>query len=207
MLVVLAASPGSLSPHELEKIVTVLERDRAELREWRWMLTTEVRVAGEPQRIERHRASLDDRGDVQRVAAGEVTDGEGRPARLTKKLATTVATLQDLAASYAYPEPRELRRALVAAHAWPNDDGTELRIQARNVLRRNDALDLVVEGTGKHLIRCSVLTSLEGEPIRLEVRFARAAGGPLLPVSAELATELGERKLILHMETSGLERR
>jgi hypothetical protein len=204
---VAVAAAGSLSPHDLETIVTVLERDRTELGAWHWTVTTEIRVAGEPARIERQRASLDDRSSVHRIAMGEVTDSEGRPAKLSRKLASTVAALQDLAASYAYPEPRELRQALASAHAWPDDEGVELRIQARNVLRRGDALDLIVEARDKHLVRCSVLTSLEGEPVRLEVRFARAAEGPLLPVVAELTTELGERKLTLHAETSGLERR
>ena len=201
-LAALSAQPGSMSIVDQEAVVATLEHDRAQLAGWSWNLETEIRLEGQLEQVQLERAKLDEHGRIHRTPSGAAGGQPPHRARMPKKLAEAVEALKQLTDSYASPDPQTLRAALTHAHAWPSADGQVLRIQSRDVLRRSDSMDLVVERSTKRLLECSILSSLAGEPIRLDVRYAVLEGGPFLPIVVDVKTELGERELTLHTESS-----
>ena len=78
---------------------------------------------------------------------------------------------------------------------------------ARGVIRQADRLDLWVDNLTNRPQRLEVLTSLEGEPVRLTATFARLPDGPTYAVETIVETELKEKKMVVRTEAFDHERR
>ena len=203
LFVVLSAQPVAARTARLGAVARMLTENAQELARYEWKARTEIRVAGEIVRSSLVRVDYDRMGmPVETPLPDEAAAKSGKK-KMKKKVAAFYEELQALTDSYVALDPQRIQAALAQAHAWEGqgEHGDQLHIQARGVIRDGDKLDLWIENATNLPQRLEVLTSLEGEPVRLTTRFAQLAQGPSYAAETVVETELKEKKMVVRTES------
>jgi hypothetical protein len=199
LLGALGPIPALAGTARLEAVGRMLERNAQELARYSWKSRTEIRVEGELVQTTLVRASYDRVGMlVETPLPGDAGTAQGSK-KLKKKVLTFHEELRALTRSYFDLDPQRIQAALDRAHAWEGqgEQGNLLRVQARGVIRQGDTLDLWIDSATNHPRRLDVLTSLQGEPVRLTAEFAQLKDGPSYAVKTLVETELKEKKMVV----------
>jgi len=176
-----------------------------------WTSHTEVRLGGELIRIEQGRSRLLADGSVSTELSSIEKDPPGpdgaRPRtrrRLERAIAERRVALDELIGRYLRIDRLEVPELVGDGTVTPGrtDRGDERRLQVRNVVRVGDALDVWVDAASDRPRRLSVLTSLEGEPVRIEATFGRLDDGTRTIDTLTATTEIGETELIVRRDNS-----
>jgi hypothetical protein len=200
---------------KLQVIAQAFQENRKELTQYHWKSRTEVSLDGEVQQIDLVDVCYDGQGRLRKMpvesedrpGAGSARRRAGKKQR--RKVAEMAANLEDLIQSYTELDPQRMQAALSMAHVWEGEGeqaGTA-RVQARGVVRQGDAWNMWVDSVTRLPLRFEILTSLEGEPVRLMTEFSRLENGPTYAARTVVETEIKEKKMVLHMENFDLERR
>lgn len=197
------AIPALAWTARLEAVGRMLERNAEELAHYSWKSRTEIRVEGELVQTTLVRASYDRVGMlVETPLPGDAGTAQGSR-KLKKKVLTFHEELRALTRSYFDLDPQRIQAALDRAHAWEGqgERGNLLRVQARGVIRQGDTLDLWIDSATNRPRRLEVLTSLQGEPVRLTAEFAQLKDGPSYAATTLVETELKEKKMVVRTES------
>jgi hypothetical protein len=197
---------------DLRRFAKVLEQNQQRLRRYTWTATTEFVLDGQPQWTERHEVRYDaEGGRHSRLISSEAApDAEGdRPrGRAAKKRYAQqkklLTELTELMRAYVQPDAATTQQIFADASVWQGEGRTAgiTRVQARNVLRQGDQVSLWLSSLDAVPQKLEILTSSEGEPVRVKTEFAVLEQGPFYPAKMVIETELKEKKLVMTTETS-----
>jgi hypothetical protein len=209
---VLALSHALSASAPRARLIAVMNtlRENAEaLRGFEWKARTEIKVEGELRELRLVRVSYPEEGLAAETPIPIDTASTDRLRKLRKKFRAFYDELQALTRSYVELEPQKIERALEGAYAWEGqgEQGDRLHIQARSVIRKGDKLDLWIDDATNHPLRLEVLTSLEGEGVRLTTEFRRLEDGPSYAAWTRVESELKEKKLVARTEQFEVARR
>lgn len=202
------ATVTPLAAQDLFDVSRAVFGDRDVLRAYSWTSETRLVVDGETLRVERARARFDDDGRVERdVVSVEDVGVEGGPIarrqarRDIKRAEVRRVELGELIDEYVHMGRTDAQR--FAEGANPEGLAAGRRLRARDLLRIGDTVDVVVGGEDARPEWLEILTSLEGEPVWINCRFARLGGdGPVYVEHLMLRTELDETPLAIVVENS-----
>lgn len=174
-----------------------------DLARYDWKARTEIRVAGELVQISLVRVTHDKLGFRAETPLPDEPAVSRGSKKMKKKVVAFYEELQALTRSYVELDPQRMQAALANAHAWEGqgEQGNLLHVQARGVIRQADKLDLWIENTTNRPQRLEVLTSLQGEPVRLTTNFAQLEQGPSYAARTLVETELKEKKMVVRTES------
>jgi hypothetical protein len=203
MLALLGSAVAMAQAARLQDVLDVLRENDRQLRRYAFKLRTEIRVADELLQVSLTRASYDGDGALIETALPGETVSPPTGGKLPKKVRAFHEELCALTRSYVDLDPRRMRDALAGAHAWEGqgERGELLRIQARGVIRQADRLELWVDSATDRPRRLEVLTSMRGEPVRLEADFEQLEGGPSYAAVTRVETELKEKRMVIRTES------
>jgi hypothetical protein len=192
---------------QLQAVGRMLVQNQERLQRYSWSARTEVTVGGELQHVSRSRVAYDSDRTLKRTPLEEAQVQPRRSGKLNKKTRAFLYELEQLTETYNSLDPATITSALARAHAWEGqgEQGRDLRIQVRGVVRQGDTLDLWVDTVTRRPRLLEVLTSLSGEPVRLTTRFEELQDGPSYAAMTEIETELKEKKMLVRTVNSELE--
>ena len=181
----------------------MLEQNAQELARYSWKSRIEISVDGALVQSTLVRAAYDRMGLLVATPLPDDSKAVKGSKKLKKKVRAFHAELQALTRSYFELDPQRMQAALAHAHAWEGqgENGDLLHIQARGVIRQADKLDLWLDSVTNRPQRLQVLTSLEGEPVRLTARFAQLDDGPSYAAETVVETELKEKTMVVRTES------
>ena len=205
VLVVQGSAPISARTARLEAVARMLVQNAEDLARYDWKFRTEIRVAGEIVQNSLVRVTHDELGFTVETPLPGVPGASSGSKKMKKKVVAFYEKLQALTRSYIELDPQQIQAALARAHAWEGqgEQGDLLHVQARGVIRQADKLDLWIENTTNQPHLLEVLTSLQGEPVRLTTKFAQLEEGPSYAAETLVETELKEKKMVVRTESFG----
>jgi hypothetical protein len=206
-LVLIASAAGA---EDLKRFTDSLRRNRQELQDYSWKSRTEIRLDGETQTVQLFEVRYDPDGNLRRTLISQ----QGAPKKVRGPLRTQKvkkkqqqqqelqASLQALIEAYVQPDADSSQRLFAGPNVWQGQGRTEgvTRIQARNVLRKGDEVSLWLDSLTHTPQKLQILTSSEGEPVRVTTEFRVLDGGPFYPARISVETEIKEKKLVLTTE-------
>ena len=203
LLAVFAAVATPAGTARLDAVGRMLGQNAQELARYSWKSRIEIRVEDTLVQSTLVRAAYDRMGLlVETPLPDEPKTGQGSK-KLKKKVQAFQEALHALTRSYFELDPRQIQAALANAYAWEGqgENGDLLHVQARGVIRQADKLDLWFDSVTNRPRRLQVLTSLEGEPVRLTAHFAQLEDGPSYAAETLVETELKEKTMIVRTES------
>jgi hypothetical protein len=190
----------------LEVFARMFEENRQRLREYAWTSRTEITLDGVRQMIEQFEVRFDEDGEQEltRVSV-EPAETDGGPIRRRKnrkrrKQAEELhQNLRSLIESYVHPDPETTRQIFSDPFIWRGEGRVEgvTRVQARNVVREGDQVSLWLDAYTEEPTKLEILTSYEGEPVRMTTDFLRIENGPFYPSRVVVETEIREKKWVV----------
>lgn len=203
LLAVQGTAPITAGTARLEAVARMLMQNAEKLARYDWKSRTEIRVAGEMVQSSLVRVTHDKLGLAVETRLPDEPGASSGSKKMKKKVVAFYEELHALTRSYVDLDPQRMQAALARAHAWEGqgEQGNLLHVQARGVIRQADKLDLWIENTTDHPQLLEVLTSLQGEPVRLTTKFAQLEEGPSYAVETLVETELKEKKMIVRTES------
>jgi len=202
LLAALGPTPAPARTARMEAVARMLGRNAQELARYSWKSRTEITVAGKLLQVSLVQASHGRDGVLIETPLPSESGSAQDSKKLKKKVRAFYEEIQALTRSYFDLDPRQIQAALDRAHAWEGQgaQGDLLHIQARSVIRQADKLDLWIDSATNRPQRLEVLTSLQGEPLRLATKFATLKDGPSYASEIFVETELKEKKMVVRTE-------
>ena len=209
LVALLDGGPALAQPGDLRAMAREFKAAQDELRSYAWTRRTEVRIGGKLKEVTLTRVGYDRDGIRQETAVGETEPGKTRgPIRKRrakkkkKKAAAFNADLQELIRNYTQFAPEQMRSVFERASIFPGvgqAQGT-IRIQVRNVLRQGDSLYIWADEVTRHVRKFEILTSLDGDPVKVVTRFRDLENGPTYPAHVTVNTEVKGKPMVIEME-------
>jgi hypothetical protein len=161
------------------------------LRQYSWKSRTEVRVGGEVKSTVLQTVRYGADGAPQKtVIGGQQAREKSRPLQKTpigalvkqikkKKTEEFNDGLRKLLEAYAEIPDESMRRFLAHAAFQPGQDAMQgtVRIFGNNVVKDRDALNIWVDPKTREQRQLEILTSLEGDPVRVVSQFGKLPDG------------------------------
>lgn len=180
------------------------------LRSYGWKSRTEIELDGQSQKVQLFEMRYDSDGRLQKTLVSE-EDGSSksggpvrrrRTGKKQKKLQELQTTLTELIQSYVRPDPDAAARLFADATVWEGSGRVEgvTRVRARNVLRQGDEISLWLDSVTRIPQKYQILTSSEGEPVKVTAEFRALQDGPFYPARITVETELKEKRLLMKTE-------
>jgi hypothetical protein len=202
LLIAAGLCSGLCAAASMTEYVRMFENNRRLLRDYSWVSRTEISLDGELQSVERYRVSVRESGSRERTAIEPDPEGASDPKigrKRERQQETLRESLQSLIESYIDPSERTARELFGDAFVWrgaAREEG-QTRVQARHLVRQGDQVSLWLDSVTEEPMRLEILTSLDGEPVRVTTEFGRIKGGPFYPARVVVETEVKEKKLVM----------
>jgi hypothetical protein len=199
LALVLAA--GIVGAADLRDFSKRFGQNQKELRAYRWKSRVEMVLNGRSESVRVF--------DVRRGSDGSLAKtplpgakGAKKPSKKQRRLEALGTDLQALIDSYLEPDERTADRYFDQAAVWqgPGRIEGETRLKARNVRRQGDEVSLWLDAETGVPHDLLIVTSAEGEPVRVMTEFVSLEDGPFYPASVVVETEIKEKKLVVKTE-------
>jgi hypothetical protein len=205
----LAAEPAAAQSGQLRLMGETFKRNRQELHAYGWTQRTEVTVNGEVKELTLTRLRYDLDGNLQKTAIGEQKDkkvrGPIRKRRAKKKQKKAAAfnqDLRDLIRAYTQFTPQQMHSAFSRASVFPGQGDTEgmIHVQVRSVVREGDSMLMWADALTGRMRKFEIMTSLEGEPVKVITEFRDLENGPTYPARTTVHTEMKGKQMVIKTE-------
>jgi hypothetical protein len=208
MTAALLLSGVALAQHgDMTAIREAFRQNEDELRAYTWKSRTEVTLDAELKESTLYQVRLGPYGTFERTPIPD-PEQDGNSRQPSKKMRQLFEKLK--AAIHSYTHPNAEQRRYIFDHGSLTLGRGEMErmfhLQATGVIKTGDTVDLWVDGASKRPRRLEVMTSLEGEPLRLRIDFVEQPDGPSFPAGGFADTELKEKKLRVQVETFDYQR-
>jgi len=210
--ILLAAGTAAARPAQVRAVSEAFKRSSQELHAYSWTQRIEFRVNGAVKEVALVRLNYDEAGDLVSMPLDEKLPGEvrrRRPGRRQRRIAARGKELRDLILAYTEFTPQQMHSVFSRASVFPGRGDTEglIRIQANGVVREGDSMSMWADAVTKRMRKFEILTSLEGEPVRVITEFRDVEHGPTYPARTTVHTEKRGRRLVIEATNTDYVRR
>lgn len=194
---------------QLRAMGETFKRNRQELRDYTWTRRTEVTLNGEVKELTLTHMRYDRDGNLQNTPIGEQEEkkvrGPIRTRRASKKRKKAAAfnqDLRDLIRAYTQFSPQQMHAAFSRASVFPGQGATEgmIRVQVRSVVREGDSMFMWADALTGRMRKFEILTSLEGEPVKVITEFRDLENGPTYAAKTTVHTEMKGKPMVIETE-------
>jgi len=204
----LGAEPAAAQSGQLRAMGETFKRNRQELHDYTWTQRTEVTLNGKVKELALARMRYDLEGNLQRTPISAQEDkvrGPIRKRRAKKKQKKTAAfnqDLRDLILAYTQFTPQQMHSAFSRASVFPGQGEAEgmIRVQVRSVVREGDSMSMWADALTSRMRKFEILTSLEGEPVKVITEFGDLENGPTYPARTTVHTEMKGKAMVIKTE-------
>lgn len=182
---------------EMQALAEAYRRNHEELMHYAWTQRTEVRVDGALKETILARLHHAPDGEIERVEDGRKEKGGRKTDGLSREL-------RNLIRAYTRFTPGQMRGAFARASIFPGEGERAglVRVEARSVVRQGDSLLFWADTVTRRPRRFEILTSLDGDPVKVTTELADLLDGPTHPVRTVIETETKGRRVRLEIESS-----
>jgi hypothetical protein len=205
----LGGEPAAAQAGQLRALGETFKRNRQELHDYTWTQRTEVTVNGEVRELTLARMRYDLDGNLQKTPIGEQEEKKvrgpirkRRAKKKQKKAAQFNQDLRDLIRTYTQFTPEQMHSAFSRASVFPGQGATEgmIRVQVRSVVREGDSMFMWADALTSRMRKFEILTSLEGEPVKVITEFRDLENGPTYPARTTVHTEMKGKAMVIKTE-------
>jgi hypothetical protein len=205
----LGALPAGAQSGQLRAVGETFKRNRQELHDYTWTQRTEVTLNGEVKELTLAHMRYDLDGNLQRTPISEQEDKKvrgpirkRRAKKKQKKAAELNQDLRDLIRAYTQFTPQQMHSAFSRASVFPGQGEAEgmIRVQVRSVVREGDSMYMWADALTSRMHKFEILTSLEGEPVKVITEFRDLENGPTYPARTAVHTEMKGKTMVIKTE-------
>jgi hypothetical protein len=216
LAILLASGTAAARPAQVRAVGDAFKRDAKALQDYTWTSRTEFSVNGEVKELTLARVRYDANGNLLSTPLDGTSRGEAgpqerrrRPGRRQRRVAARGRELRELIRAYTEFTPEQMHSAFARASVFPGHGEGEglIRIQVSGVVREGDSMQMWADALTKRMRRFEILTSLEGEPVRVITEFGELENGPTYPARTVVHTEERGKRLVIEAENSDYVRR
>lgn len=182
----------------------------AAMRSYTWKMRVEMTIKGDPKPAQLYQMRFDRDGRLQktpRTPRQEQEPQRGLRGRIKQRkiedFKEWADSLGDLVKDYLAPAPAIMGNFYGKASFTPAEDGS-VQVSAGEFIQPGDRATFWLDPKTKAALRFAFETSLEGDPVKGQVEFARVEGGP--QYAARVTVEAPGRSLTAVIENFNYEK-
>jgi outer membrane lipoprotein-sorting protein len=200
LLIALLAVAAPTFAESTKEIARGLRVNQQALLDFSWKSRAETTVNGKQKSVELFDVRYDMDGHLLKTpATTDTAAGKRKASRRNAGLTPDMKTLVD---AYTHLTPVTLKAMFGKATVSPGvgDDSGLMRIQAEGVRALGDRVAIWVDRESKRPRRYEIEATLDGQPVRIETRFATLEDGPSYPARTTVRTQIKAKPLVFSIE-------
>ncbi len=217
-LVASAAAAQVDSPGGVAALKESLAANKAQLRQYSWIETTQISLKGEVKKEEQKQCSYGADGKVQKTPlpgaapSAPPKSGGGRRGRLKERIVENkveetkeyMERAAGLVHEYVPPNPERIQTAQAAGRVSTQSGGGTLNVSVKDYLKAGDQLAIGLDAAAKQLSSYRVQSYVEkpkDDDVTLAVTFGRLQDGTSYP--QQIVLDVAAKKLQIKVTNSG----